>query len=166
MATSFRTLVNKTGAIYDALKTKIFFAEDYNAHSEAINALENSSANLVYKNGFFSRAGNSASGAQNIAHGLGAVPKKVKITAMWTYSTSIKALSVGVYNGSVMSLVYSDFIAPFSGVDSSFIVAVIDYNNSYYQLATVTVDATNIILEWTKIGTPPSANINIMWEVE
>ena len=41
MATTFRTLVNKTGAVYDALKTKVFFAKDYNDHSVAINNLEN-----------------------------------------------------------------------------------------------------------------------------
>lgn len=40
MATSFRTLVNRLGISYDALKTRVFFAEDYNAHSTAINKIE------------------------------------------------------------------------------------------------------------------------------
>jgi hypothetical protein len=41
MATTFRTLINRTGVIYNALKTQIFYAKDYNDHSVAINSLEN-----------------------------------------------------------------------------------------------------------------------------
>jgi hypothetical protein len=40
MITEFRTLENMAGKEYDEAKTKVFFAEDYNAHSEAINNLE------------------------------------------------------------------------------------------------------------------------------
>lgn len=41
MATPFKIAVNKPGAVYDEEDTKHFFAEEWNAVTEAINALEN-----------------------------------------------------------------------------------------------------------------------------
>ena len=45
--------------------------------------------------------------------------------------------------------------------------AISDYNKKLAknQVATVTVDATKIILAWTKTSNPTSDNINILWEV-
>jgi hypothetical protein len=37
---TFRTMVNRVGVVYDALKTKVIYAEDLNKHSEEINAIE------------------------------------------------------------------------------------------------------------------------------
>lgn len=41
MATNFRTAVNRPGVTYQEEDTKTLYAEDFNAHSQAINALEN-----------------------------------------------------------------------------------------------------------------------------
>jgi hypothetical protein len=40
MPTNFRNLQNRDGVIYDVNKKKVFYAEDYNAHSTVINVLE------------------------------------------------------------------------------------------------------------------------------
>jgi hypothetical protein len=121
---------------------------------------------VVYKNGVSSRAGNTASGDQTIAHGLGAVPNKVKITAHWVDSSNVHCMSVGVFDGTTMSLVYTDFKEFLATTDTSYVLAVGYYSGSFYQLASIAVDVTNITLSWTKVGTCPATNIKFMWEVE
>ena len=37
---TFRTMVNRVGVVYDALKTKVIYAEDLNKHSQEIAAIE------------------------------------------------------------------------------------------------------------------------------
>ena len=37
---TFRTMVNRVGVLYDALKTKVIYAEDLNKHSQEIAAIE------------------------------------------------------------------------------------------------------------------------------
>lgn len=123
-----------------------------------------------FKNGTATRAGNTASGTQNIAHGLGRVPKKVRISAMAKWTGDDTAESIGVYNGTTTSLVYiaRDAAAgnPVSGVSSTYIVYMYTSAQGYLQTASITVDATNIILAWTLTGVGNASNINLMWEVE
>jgi hypothetical protein len=125
-------------------------------------------ATITYKNGVAYRAGNAASGTQTIAHGLGATPKKVRITARKFDSAGTMLLfSEGVYNGTTTSCVYSYYGTTIMGAstDTTNIIYMIE-SQGISQVATVTVDSTNITLSWTKSGTPDASNINLMWEVE
>lgn len=123
-----------------------------------------------FKNGTTTRAGNTASGAQTIAHGLGRTPKLVRITATWPSAatgTANLSISEGVYNGTTNSSVWgvqeSASENASGGVDNTNGVHLVD--NSGSQVAVITVDGTNITLTWTRAGGTGAANMNIMWEV-
>jgi hypothetical protein len=123
----------------------------------------------IYANGTTTRAGNTASGTQNIAHGLGKTPTYIRITAR-KLITGLIISSDGVYNGTTTSCVFL-YMSPAggvnsaSGVDSTNIILIDEVDiGANRQEATVTVNATNIVLSWTKSGTTSSDDINIMWE--
>jgi len=113
---------------------------------------------------------NTASWTQNIAHWLGTTPKYVKINAKKYFSNwSASAIIVSdvVYNGTTASGTWVTFtqVGTTGGSGTSSGLHVDDTGwASAYQLATITFDATNIILTWTKTWSPNSANINLLWE--
>lgn len=123
--------------------------------------VDNNSAS-GYKNGITSRAGDAAAGTQNIAHGLGAIPKRIRINVITRISISAERRSHGSYDGTVMSCVYASNSS--AGTTSSYIIYMSDGTN--IQRATVSVDATNITLTWTTVGSPLAQLMNIMWEAE
>jgi hypothetical protein len=137
---------------------------------------------VIYKTGTATRAGNTASGTQTIAHGLGRTPKFVKITAFLTSSvtTTSTAASFGAYDGTTNAclltnnpLTGSATIATANGQAEAYI-AYLAYSNSFgtgYQRATAAVSSTNITLTWTYsdnggntgLGTN---NILMLWEAQ
>lgn len=131
--------------------------------------LQNQNANTItqsflglFKNGLdTSRRIDDASGSMTIAHGLGVTPKLVRITITNDVSGT-PALSIGSYNGTTQRVVWTSPTG--AGADGSKIAYV---NGVNLQTATISVDATNITLTWTKTGGTASANpINILWEAE
>lgn len=110
------------------------------------------------------RAGDAASGNQTIAHGLGAVPSLVRFTTTWPSSGT--PLSFGVYDGTNMRCItfQGTSTAQFT-MDTDRVVSMITTTGSIYQIASCTVDATNITLAWTRGGSSPTGDIQIMWEV-
>lgn len=126
---------------------------------------------ITSTNGTTTRAYNGGAGDTTIAHGLGRIPKKVKITAIWvgTFNVKAEAMSFGVYNGTTTSCVYN--IARIttgnqggSIADATYIIYIKE-DSGAYQRATVAVDATNITLTWTKSDLSNSGlTIAILWE--
>lgn len=114
----------------------------------------------------------NASGTQNIAHGLGVVPKKIRITTITntTGSLASQSTSCGVYNGTTTAQVYVITVGssgwdPSVGTSSSNIITANDgMNNGNTLNATVTFDSTNIILSTTKGSS--GCDTRIMWEAE
>lgn len=143
---------------------------DPNPPSKAalFNKMETMAGAPTFKNGVASRAGSTASGSQTIAHGLGKTPSKVKITAiaMETFSSDYNKMSIGVYNGTTISTIYFKLTSGTSegGTDTSNIVLL--KGNSQQQAATISIDATNITLNWTKTGGGVANDMYLMWEVE
>lgn len=121
----------------------------------------------TFASGVTSRAMNTASGSQTIAHGLGATPKYVRITAIIDTNSGTDLLqdSVGVYNGTTTSSIYhyDTNTANRSGTSSTNMV-YIQESDTVNQAATVAVDGTNITLTWTLTGSGSSRTINMMWE--
>lgn len=130
------------------------------------------------KMGTTTRDMSTASGNQTIAHGLGITPRFIKITTGYgsngspSFNSGAVFSSVGLYDGTNTSSVNS-YIATgtsqngsYSSTDSSYIVY---FDQNYYSAggqvakATVTFDATNITLAWTKVGSA-NGTLNIMWE--
>uniref|UniRef100_A0A6M3X915 Uncharacterized protein n=2 Tax=viral metagenome TaxID=1070528 RepID=A0A6M3X915_9ZZZZ len=116
------------------------------AHSHAV---------LGWKNGTITRDVSAADGAVTTAHGLGRTPIFVRITGLMAGEDS-----VGVYNGTTTSCVWSYGDAN-DGNDDSNIIHYSDGTNS--ATATIGVDATNITLTWTKANSP-TGTFHILWE--
>lgn len=138
---------------------------------QLISPISNLSAN-TYAAGTATRPGNTASGSQTIAHGLGKVPSRIRITAVYSDATGNigAAFSEGVYNGTTNNCVYEQNYSTgsagdigTSGNSNTQIIFLLGLSTNS-QAAVATFDATNITLTWTKAGTPGSATINMLWE--
>lgn len=125
---------------------------------------------VVYANGVTTH--NAANtGAETIAHGLGVIPKKVMIHATKaTSSATLGSVSRGVYNGTTTSTIY--FTTGETGTPDNWIngtsssdIVYLDLKSSQTNTATISVDATNITLTWSKTSTP-TGTVQIMWEAE
>lgn len=108
----------------------------------------------------------SATGTQTIAHGLGVLPKYVKITGM-VGTNSTFSQSIGAYNGTTTSTTWI-IIATANSTganDTSNIIYLSTDGSGKFAHATMVVDATNLTLTWSKDSTP-TGTANIIWEVQ
>jgi hypothetical protein len=116
---------------------------------------------IAYSNGLST----ASSGTQTIAHGLGKIPKKVKLTgSYWVNSSGLHMyLSIGAYDGTHQTNVWEEW-------DTNVSTGLPSYNqgtSTSYTInlagatGVVTVDATNITITWT--GSPSGS---ILWEAE
>ncbi len=120
----------------------------------------------LYKNGSATKDVADASTTQNIAHGLGIVPKNVRLfiaSAATGNTTPVGYLAVS-YNGTTTSVAGAQWEAAgaFTQENNAFNVGGAS-GSSGYQAGVVTWDATNIIITWTKNATP-TGTATIMWE--
>jgi hypothetical protein len=130
----------------------------------------------TYTNGSFATTTDSGSaGTTAYAHGLGRIPKKVKITANYLDNTQSLEQSFGVYNGTTISTAWSSLLFEngaqrnTSGVSSTYILYLSESNSGGTQeiRATITWDATNFYLTWsTSANFLASYPTNVMWEAE
>lgn len=128
-------------------------------------------AAATFSNWTTTKDASDASTTQNIAHGLGRTPKKVKIrawliSASWSVTWTLTADTV--YNGTTQSSF--SIIATASG--SWYITWSSDFNLNWNfsawtnsQVWVVTFDSTNIIITWTKTGSP-SGTYTLLWEAQ
>lgn len=120
---------------------------------------------LTFTDGVTTKNSGDASTTQNIAHGLGRVPKFIRITATSTTSTSnnnVEAFTV--YNGTTQAST-----SVYGNGNSLATAQTFTLNSttasSGDQTGVVTFDATNIIITWTKTSAP-TGTYNLMWEAE
>lgn len=120
----------------------------------------------ITTNGVLSRAGDAASGSVITAHGLGITPRIIRMNAYKSIATTVAGQSSGTYNDTIacayMTINGGGVV---SGTDTSNIIAIYD-DATNAQTATITADATNFTLDWTKTNTPGNANIRIAWEAQ
>lgn len=123
-----------------------------------------------YSSKVATRAADTASGAQTIAHGLGKTPAKVKVTGWYNgsgASTNLPSSSVGTFIGSNTACMYGTSITGVpSGTDTTNVIHIADPSGPGTQVATCATDGTNVTLTWTKTGTLTSENIVMLIEVE
>jgi|ERR1035437_10286667 hypothetical protein len=107
-----------------------------------------------------------SSRTQNIAHGLGKVPTKVKILAQYTGSaTQAFDQSTVVFDSSGT---HCNYICIGSGGTSAYGTTTVFYllhTDTSFQSGVITVDGTNIIITWTNASVT-SIVFNLLWEVE
>jgi hypothetical protein len=97
--------------------------------------------------------GIQASGAVNYAHGLGVIPKRIKVTAMYSITNNSTlqptSQSIGTYDGTNTRMIETHFDNADShapGSSTTNIAFVFDANS---RTATAAFDATNVILTWS-----------------
>lgn len=96
-----------------------------------------------------------ASGTQNIAHGLGTTPLLYKLIA----TTPIGGVAFAFNNSKTSN---ADGSSNLPGQSTNTFL-VHGGTAGAYQTATISADGTNIILTWTKTGSP-TGTVNIIWE--
>lgn len=110
----------------------------------------------------------TTSGNLVLAHGLGKIPKFIRITCYYNGGTS-PGVSTGVYNGTTQSVTYSN-VAGSGGTanvsSGNIIIAISASASPHNQVGNVSFDATNIIIAFTKTGTNGAETLNIMWEAQ
>lgn len=117
--------------------------------------------------GVETRAGNTASGTQSFAHGLGKTPDEIDIKTFYcaqTFSishsdgTAIRGANLGIFG-------WLDSVGPSSDVGTSTTKGITCQDPGVgRQEAVVSADATNITLTWTRTGATSGASIVILWK--
>jgi hypothetical protein len=104
--------------------------------------------------------------ATTIAHGLGHAPRVVRLQAMNVHDDMYISIAHGNYTSSGWKAI-SIAMRTNTGSTNQISTAFRLYNNSVseYVEGTVTVDATNITITWTRTG-GPAGTVNILWEAE
>jgi hypothetical protein len=126
-----------------------------------------SSEAVSYTNGDTTKALGDASATQTIAHGLGVVPKKVKLRASLLSSASGQTFSWAetVYNGTTQSSQHwKETGTNLWAMGNNFSINFTTGGSADYT-GVVTFDATNISIAWTKAGSP-AGTMSILWEAE
>ncbi len=108
----------------------------------------------------------TASGTLTTAHGFGSTPHWIKVHAYTALqNNSAGGISTGVYDGTNNNCID---VAINNGNGSAYqgagYVVDLEETSSNLQRATATFDATNIVLTFTKSGTPAARDIQIMFE--
>lgn len=136
--------------------------------SNPIAVGDNDTRLSIHKNGSTTYDLSTASGTQNIAHGGGRIPNKVKITAVGILMSATGTYwTETVYNGTTQSSLYRfDQTGTATGEDAgaSFRLEG-DGVSGYYVTGTVTYDATNISIAWVKTNSP-TGTAYLTWETE
>ena len=109
----------------------------------------------------------AATSTQTIAHGLGKTPKFLRINAFSTIGKP--GPSLGTYNGTTVSSIYDGYNgggADTINNDSTYIVNLVNSVGNGVR-ATVTMDATNIVLTWVfgSGGSGTAGTGYFTWEV-
>lgn len=128
---------------------------------------------LLYNTSVHSYDMTSASGTDSFAHGLGKVPKYIRLTGVNAATSGNKAvnMSVGTYNGTHTAMVYNALnVQPSQAFNASVDNIILHLSgfggtgvDTDFQTAVPTFDATNITLTWTKTNSP-TGTAQILWE--
>lgn len=126
----------------------------------------------IFKNGITTKDASDASGVQLIPHGLGFVPDLVKIVALMNSGGAGPGdvnsfIANTVYDGTTQSSVSIYGVAGgiYATTAPTFTLNVDVSPGAGTQTGVVTADATNIIITWTKTGTPLGI-YKIVWEAQ
>jgi len=126
-----------------------------------------------FSTGIASKNVADASTTQNIAHGLGIAPSKVRFSMVVATGGADRIFTMnGVYTASgsacqsvITKMSNTETSAATSSTLYSIIIVPVAGSPSDLQSGVVTVDATNIVITWTKSGTP-TGTYSFMWEAE
>lgn len=115
-----------------------------------------------------SRAGDTASGSVSVAHNLGFTPRITRVIARKLLGAAI-IVSDGYYIGTSTTCVYGAGNSGGGGIantSTTNVLNIFDDSGGNNQVATVTVDGTNVNFTFTKSGSPSAASIFILIQTE
>jgi len=131
-----------------------------------------------WKNGQTTKNLTDASTTQNIAHGLGRVPKYVHIRGLLVFSASVSMEVNGYYDGTNQSgeaIIWTEgstsattdniYQSTAAALGFSNAGGMNPFTGATKQSGVITVDGTNIIITWTKSGSP-TGTANLAWECQ
>lgn len=122
----------------------------------------------IFKNGQTTYDISTANGTVNIAHGVGATPKKIRLTFIvsGTGTGFSQAFSFFTYNGTTASEIHGA-LNNATNISSNGTTAILwsAAVNGAFVTATITFDGTNIIMAMVKTGSP-TGTAYILWEAE
>jgi hypothetical protein len=101
----------------------------------------------------------TASGTQNIAHGLGVTPKMFRVVGLHSGGNGSLKVAQSLSGSSISANLVQT--SGNSGSTSGFTIEAETASDT--QTAVITADATNIILTWTRAGTP-SGTLLLAWD--
>lgn len=150
----------------------IYATDNYNSGTGVSNFyISGSSTNtstVVYKSGIFTRDIQASSGIVNIAHNLGVVPKKITFNSIYKFSNDTNT-SQGVFdsNGNFsISYVFSPTNSYTPIISSTYAILIDTSSPSVYQRGLISVDATNIIIDWSAGTTSYLGDISVLYSAE
>lgn len=117
-----------------------------------------------HKNGNTTYDMSTTSGTQNIAHGLGIKPRKIRLSLFAGFGSYNFSILNAAYNGTTVSVVGRNFVDGTETIVNGSTLIVYSSSSSYVT-GTITFDGTNIIINWVKTGTA-IGTIQILWEAE
>jgi hypothetical protein len=136
-----------------------------------------SHASQTWKTGIATKNITDVSAVQNIAHGLGRIPKYVRIDGAIIITAAITQLATGIFDGTNnsgltvaigegTSTAATDAVYTSTSIALGFspLVATNVFTGANRQTGVISVDATNIIITWTKTGTVGSLVASLIWQ--
>ncbi len=137
---------------------------------DATGKLDPTFVNIARTVGVYDKNSADASTTQDITHGLGTTPGRIKITALWG-ATSKTSQSHGVYyvvaNTHKCILRTVDASGAYASNDTASIVfTTMDSGNTARCVGVITaVTSTIFTITWTKTGSP-TGTVTFLWEAE
>lgn len=125
---------------------------------------------VKYKNGTSTKSLGDATTTQDISHGLGRTPKRIRIFSELTGTAAISSSHGSYVVADATYAAYSRYWDPDTtateGTSTSFICRIYQGSNVDYQTATITAtSSTTFTITWTK-SNAPSGTVGFYWEVE
>lgn len=167
-------MVKSDSDISSAIALKHSNTSDH-THSNK-STLDNLTAQ-TWKSGITTKNINDTGIVQNIAHGLGRVPKFVRIEGAIIISAAITQMCTGVFDGTNnnglsvcigegTSTAATDAVYTSTSIALGFspLVATNVFTGANRQTGVISVDDTNIKITWTKTGTVASLTASLLWQ--
>jgi hypothetical protein len=150
------TAVSSSNKLVDAADVATTSTNNKIVRANGSGQIDHSFINTLYASGATTKTMNDASGTQTIPHGLGVTPKAFKVTAMYVSNSPKAGLSISFNNNNMSNLSTAEAIDS----NTNFLLV---HSSGNYQSGTISVDATNISIVWTKTGSPGNV-ANLIWE--
>lgn len=122
---------------------------------------------LGWKSGVTTKNISDSDTTQTIAHGLGRTPTFVKISVVKGGTSGVTTVSIGSYNGTNQSCIYSganNATSRDGNSSSAGVVLISSLTTNGYNTGTLSFDGTNISIAWVKSNSPSSETFQLAWE--